>query len=104
MSNLNIQFADGNKFEYFDCDNTYFSGCPTCDYGSEYINEIRIETTNHTVKIELEQMYEYAFSASEAITMFCNANLTGMIEKEFIDFLDKEFHEFGNSLKKFEVR
>ena len=103
MSNLNIQFVDGNKFEYFDCDGTSYSGCPTCDYGSEYINDIYISTTNFNISIELNQMYEYAFSASEAISMFCNADLKSMTEKEFIDFLDKEFHEFGDSLKKFKV-
>lgn len=102
MSNLNIQFTDGNKFEYFDCDDCSYGGCPTCGYGSHYINDITISTTNYIVNIEMDQMYEYAFSTSEAITMFCNANLTGMTEKEFIEFLDKEFHKF-NCLEKYEV-
>ena len=103
MSNLNIQFADGNKLEDFECDDCNYGGCPTCGYGSHYINDITISTTNYTVYITMDKMFEYAFSTGDAIAMFCNADLKSMTEKEFIDFVDKEFHKF-DCLKRFEVQ
>ena len=102
MSYLNIQFVDGNEFEYFDCDNCNYGGCPTCDYGSHYVNDITIMTTHYRIYISMDQMYDYAFSVSEAISMFCNADLKSMTEKEFVNFLDNEFHKF-ESLQRFNV-
>lgn len=101
MSVLNIELADGNKIVSYEDDSYHYDGCPTCDFGSEYINEITICTTNHTIRIVFNQMYEYAFSMAEAIRIFAT-DLKGMTEEEFIKYIDSEFHKF-DGLKKFEI-
>ena len=100
--NFNIKFADGKEFiDYYD-DSYYYSGCPTCDYGSEYINEITIKTTSYRVEVKLNQMYEYAFSTADAIKMFA-VNMRDMTEDEFIKHIDEAFHKY-DALKEFEVK
>lgn len=43
-----IKMIDGGIANYED--NSYrFCGCPTCDYGSEYINEIDITLTHYKI-------------------------------------------------------
>ena len=101
MSVLNIELADGNKIiSYYD-DSYHYDGCPTCDYGSEYINDIVINTTNYIISVKLNQMYEYAFSVGAAIKIFA-VDLRSMTEKEFIEYIDSEFLKY-DCLKKFKV-
>ena len=101
MSFLNIKFADGNELISYDDDTYSSSGCPTCDYGSEYVNEITIRTTNYNVNININCMYEFGFSISDAIKMFA-VDLKGMTEVEFIEYIKEEFEKV-NGLKRFEV-
>lgn len=113
MSTLNIKFTDGNELISYDDDSYHYDGCPTCNYGSEYINEITIKTTNYTIDIKLNQMYDYAFSQADAIKIFAGADLRQMNESEFIDYIEKTFKEgkwntdswcwCPESLQKFEV-
>lgn len=103
MTTLNIEFADGNKFEYYDDDTYKYGGCPTCDYGSEYINELSIRTTNYCINIELNQMYEYAFSTADAIQMFA-INLGVMSERDFINYIKAEFEKYDEVLKKLDIK
>jgi hypothetical protein len=72
----------------------YSGGCPTCEYGSQYVNKITVETTNHTINIEINNMYEHMLSQSDCIKLLtCNLEkIQNMTEKEFIEFL-KEFFE-----------
>lgn len=103
MAALHIKFADGNELEYYN-DSTYcYGGCPTCDYGSEYINEISIWTTNYHIDIELNQMYEYAFSTADAIMIFA-IDMHNMSEKQFLDYVKTKFEEYDSTLKKFEIK
>ena len=100
---IGIKFADGNEFLYYSDDTSYYNGsCSTCDYGSEYINDIRIETTNYIVNVEFNAMYEYAFSTAEAIKMFA-VNLSSMNEDDFIQYLNEKFHEIRTP-ERFEVK
>lgn len=99
---LNIELADGNKIIDYTDDSYYYGGCPTCDYGSEYINDITIRTTNYTVRATFNQMYEYAFSANEAIKIFA-VDLRSMNEEEFIAHIDSELHKY-DCLKRFELK
>lgn len=91
MAFNNIKFSDGNEFIYYNDDTEHYPGCETCDYGSEYINNIYIETTNYKVDIVFNQMYEYAFSTSDAIRIFATVKLSDMTEREFIDHLEYSF-------------
>lgn len=95
MSELNIPLADGNKFISYRDDSYYHDGCPTCDYGSSYINELTIRTTNHIMEITVDQMYEYAINTATVICVFAT-NIKEMTEKEFLDYLKEKFIEIAN--------
>ena len=100
--NLNIKFADNNEFISYSDDTWSSPGCPTCDYGSKYVNEITIITTHYRINVELRQMYEYAFSEADAIKMLA-INLGGMTEAEFLAYINKAFHQY-DALEEFEIR
>ena len=90
---LNIKFADGNMLQTYADDSWATPGCPTCDYGSRYTNEIEIRTTNYTLEIRFVEMYEYAFSTADAIRIFA-VDLSSMTEEDFIKHIDTEVHKF----------
>ena len=102
MGKLNIALADGNELVSLEEDHRSYGGCPTCDYGSEYINEITIRTTNHTIEAVFNQMYEYAFSIEDGIRILA-VDLGSMTEDELIQHLDTKFHEF-DALENFEIK
>ena len=98
---LNIKFADNNEFISYSDDSWSSPGCPTCDYGSKYVNEISIITTHYRIDITLRQMYEYAFSTADAIKILA-VDLRGMTEEEFLSYIDKEFKKY-DALDEFEI-
>ena len=103
MADLNINFSDGNQFIKYDDDSYHTLGCPTCNYGSEYVNEVKITTTHYQISIKFNQMYEYAFSEGDAIRLFA-IDLRDMTEDEFIAHIDKHIHEdYEYSLETYEV-
>ena len=91
MSILNIKFADGNELISYDDDTTSYGGCPTCDYGSEYINDITVETTNYRINATFNQMYEYAFTSGDAIRIFAK-DFSRMTEDDFVKYLEGAFN------------
>lgn len=100
MSTINIKFSDGNKFEEYYDDSYYIHGCETCDYGSSYINEIAIYTTNYEIEIKLDQMYEYAFSIADTIKIFA-IDMHNISEIEFVDYLKNQFETYRNKVDDF---
>ena len=86
-----INMVDGGMVDYKDGCECY-AGCPTCDYGSEYINEIDITLTQHTVHIKLNQMYEFTLSEGQMMKLFLGSynTIQAMTEKEFISWLKSE--------------
>lgn len=82
-----IKMLDGGLVNYED-DFHYYPGCPTCDYGSEYITEIDITLTSYAVHVETSRMYDYAVSEGEMIKLFLSEynTIQTMTEKEFIDW------------------
>lgn len=103
-----IKMIDGGMVNYSD-DQSYTSGCPTCDYGSEYINEIRIDLTKYKIFVKLNQMYDFALSEGEMIKLFLsNYNeIQGLTEKEFIDWIKQKLYEIiqgdGDVIERFDV-
>ena len=103
-----IKMIDGGMINYSD-DTSYISGCPTCDYGSEYINEIRIDLIKYKIFVKLNQMYDFALSEGEMIKLFLsNYNeIQGLTEKEFIDWIKQKLYEIvqgdGDVIKRFDV-
>ena len=108
-----IKMIDGGLLNYED-DSSYISGCPTCDYGSEYINEIDITLTKYKIHVETNQMYSYALSEGQMMKVLLpNYNtIQAMTEKEFIDWFKQKledtidednYYKHEDSLEKFEV-
>ena len=103
-----IKMIDGGMINYSD-DTSYISGCPTCDYGSEYINEIRIDLIKYKIFVKLNQMYDFALSEGEIIKLFLsNYNeIQGLTEKEFIDWIKQKLYEIvqgnGDVIERFDV-
>ncbi len=103
-----IEMLDGGILDYKD-DHYFYSGCPTCDYGSEYINEIDITLVHHTIHIKTNQMYEYILSEGQMIKLFLTeyAKIRTMMEKKFIDWLKAKLTgiTYGEDcIEEFEVR
>lgn len=92
-----IKMLDGGLVNYTD-NFTYYSGCETCDFGSEYITDIDIVLTHYTIHVRTNQMYEYALSEGDMIRLFLteyNAIQT-MTEKEFIDWFKAKLIKITN--------
>lgn len=89
-----IKMIDGGLVNYTD-DCWYIDGCPTCDWGSQYVNEIDIMTTKYKVHIKTNQMYEYVLSEGQMIKLFLSEynTINTMTEKEFIDWFKEKLCE-----------
>lgn len=89
-----IKMIDGGIVNYED-DCYKYDGCPTCDYGSEYINEINITLTRHKIHVETNQMYSYVLSEGQMIKLFLTEynTIQTMREKEFIDWFKEKLCE-----------
>ena len=89
-----IKMIDGGMVNYRD-DSQHYAGCPTCNYGSEFINEIWVELTKYRIYVKTNQMYSYAISEEKMMVLLlsnCN-EIQAMTEKEFIDWFKKKLCE-----------
>ena len=95
-----LKMVDGGIVNYTD-DCKCYAGCPTCDYGSEYINEIDITLTKYTVHIKLNQMCDFILSEGQMMKLFLGTynTIQAMTEKEFIDWLKSELEKIINEDK-----
>ena len=102
-----IKMLDGGILNYVD-DNSYYEGCPTCDYGSEYITEIDITLVHHTIHIKTNQVYEYVLSEGQMIRLFLTEydTIRTMTEKEFIDWFKAKLLDIADEevIEEFEVK
>ena len=89
-----IKMIDGGLVNYED-DCYHTRGCPTCDYGSEYINEIDITLTRYKIYAETNQMYEYVLSEGMMMKLFLTEynTIQTMTEKEFVDWFKEKLSE-----------
>lgn len=89
-----IKMIDGGLVNYDD-DSYSYSGCPTCDYGSEYINEIDMELTHFKIHIKINQMYEYVLSEGQMMRLFLSEydTIQTMTEESFIVWFREKLYE-----------
>ena len=82
-----IKMIDGGIVNYTD-DYWHMDGCPTCDYGSEYVNEIDITLTKYKIHVRTNQMYEYVLSEGQMMKLFLSEynTIQNMTEKEFTEW------------------
>lgn len=72
MNKILMPMLDGGIVNWED-DREYVPGCPTCDYGSEYINDITITMTKIKIRVVLNQMYEHALSEGDLMRLILPA-------------------------------
>lgn len=89
-----IKMIDGGLVNYED-DCYSYSGCPTCDYGSEYINEIDITLTKYKIHVKTNQMYEYVLSEGQMMKLFLSEynTIQAMKENDFIEWFKQKLCE-----------
>lgn len=81
-------------------DSTGWSGCPTCDYGSCYINYIDIIFEDDTkLSIKAEQMYEYMLSEYNYMQILSNSESIDEIVLKILEIVKEEYDSEGYSLK-----
>lgn len=110
-----IKMIDGGMENYRD--NSYsYDGCPTCDWGSEYINEIDITLTRYTIHVETNQMYEYVLSEGQMMKLFLSEydTIQSMTEDKFVTWFKEQLCEITHddfkeefcdrTIQKFEVK
>jgi hypothetical protein len=64
-----LQLKDGYLLN-IESDEESYGGCPTCDYGSEYINTITLICSKYTHTISISQMYDFALSSGVVMKVF----------------------------------
>lgn len=94
MKEMLIKMIDGGMVNYTD-DHESYSGCPTCDYGSQYINEIDITLTRYKIYVKTNQMYEYVLSEGQMMRLLLSNidTIRKMTEKEFVDWFKQKLYE-----------
>ncbi len=94
MNEMLIKMIDGGLVNYTD-DCHHYDGCPTCDWGSKYINEIDVTLTKYNIYVRTNQMYEYVLSEGQMIKLFLSEynTIQAMTETEFIDWFKKKLYE-----------
>lgn len=109
-----IKMIDGGLANYVD-DCWHMDGCPTCDYGSEYVNEIDITLTKYKIHVKTNQMYEYVLSEGQMMKLFLSEynTIQSMTEKDFIEWFKKQLCELthdefqeavcGRKIERFDV-
>lgn len=95
MATINVKLTDGNIVSVEE-DSYSYRGCPTCDFGSEYIKELKFvvdvdwSDNQQIVEIASNQMYDYAEEMNTENTMKL---FTKVIENPM------NFHEFLRTCK-----
>lgn len=87
MSKILFPMLDGGIVDYKD-DMRHIPGCETCDYGSEYINDITITMTRYKIHALLNEMYDYALSESDVMMILLPSyeEIKSMTEKRFAEW------------------
>lgn len=110
-----IKMVDGGIVNYED-DSYHYDGCPTCDWGSEYINEVDITLTHYAIHFKTNQMYEYVLSEGQMMKFFLSEynTIQAMTEREFVDWFKVKLSEVtddyfskafcGSKLEEFTVK
>lgn len=89
-----LKMADGGIVDVkYDCES--WNGCETCDFGSKYINEFDVVMTTGTIKVKVEQMYEYLLTEGFMIKLFLqNADdIQKFTEDEFFEWLKQQIEQ-----------
>lgn len=80
-------------------DSDWEPGCPTCDWGSLYISNIKILFEDDTeLLIETNQMYEYMFSESDCMKALGNSNNVDEIILNLLNIIDAKSYNLTHRI------
>lgn len=96
-----LKLVDGG-IENINTDEEHYPGCPTCDYGSQYINDVEVILTKHIIRASFIKMYSYVLSSGDLMQILLpNADaIQKMTESEFIEWLRLTFTQKVNEVYK----
>ena len=77
--------ADGGIVS-IDYDSNSMRGCPTCDYGSMYIDDFQIGMTGYSIDVHINTMYNHLISEGWLMRVMLGISHE-LTEKEVIDVL-----------------
>lgn len=86
-----LELKDGAIMDIED-DMTYYPGCPTCDYGAEYCNDIYIYLTKMYLHASFTDGCDYPCTVKDMMRLFCCnlEKIKEMTEMEFIEWFKSE--------------
>ena len=89
-----LKLVDGG-IENIRTDEYSSSGCETCDFGSQYVNEFQIILTKYEIKMSITKMYEYAITSQDTLDLFLPhiEEIIQMTEFEFVEWCKKWIYE-----------
>jgi len=90
-------------------DNYFSPGCETCDYGSEYVNEIEfLFSDGKKTVLKISRMYDFGdYSYGDLMKLILNAvDEFGIMSKEdFVDFVKRDIErKTSNQFPKPDIR
>lgn len=76
-------------------DEERYRGCPTCDYGSEYINTLTLICSKCEHTISVSQMYDFVLSSGTVMKVFLHNSeaLKASTEKDLGKLVKKLFEK-----------
>lgn len=96
-----IKLKDGGVEDIYSYD-SHISGCPTCDYGAEYINELNLTLKTIKIFIKVTDGNEYILSVENTIKVFVK-DFSNMTEIEFSEYLKKAIQALSYNEIKYTV-
>lgn len=90
-----IKLKDGGVVG-IDSYDSHISGCPTCDYGAEYINELYLTLTAMNIEIETNSGNGYVLTTANTIKLFAK-DFSNMTEVEFSEYLKKAIQDISDN-------
>lgn len=87
-----LQLKDGYLLNV-ESDEESYGGCPTCDYGSEYINTLTLICSKCEHTISVSQMYDFVLSSGTVMKVFLHNSeaLKASTEKDLGKLVKKLF-------------
>lgn len=96
-----IKLKDGGVEDIYSYD-SYIPGCPTCDYGAEYITELNLTLKTMKIFVKVTDIGEYVLSAANTIKLFAK-DFSEMTEFEFSEYLKKAIQDISYDEIKYTV-
>lgn len=79
---------------------SYWRMCDTCDYGSKYINEWWVKTTNHVIHVKYNNHGGYCVSENWILQLFLQNldKIKNMSQVDLFNFITNEVREYRRKI------